>query len=93
MRSELTNSFLKGAVHLKQFSNKVVQVVAEEELKHRLEGPADTGCAGISHEQCAQVDGMMVEEVPDVAEAPAMVHRTSMLHCLMKNFQNMQCQP
>ena len=33
----------------------------EGQLKHRLEGPADTGGAGVSHEQCASIDGAPFE--------------------------------
>ena len=41
---------------------KAVPVVAARELQHRLEGPADTGCAGTMHEQCATIDGEDAEE-------------------------------
>ena len=36
-----------------------------EELKHRLEGPADTGCAGERHEQTVAVDGEGYLDVAD----------------------------
>ena len=29
----------------------------EGQLQHRLDGAADTGCTGVSHEQCASIDG------------------------------------
>ena len=41
---------------------QAVPVLAVAELQHRLEGPADTGCAGVSHEQCASIDGKIVVE-------------------------------
>ena len=37
----------------------------EGQLQHRLEGPADTGCAGVSHEQCASIDGAPYEAEAD----------------------------
>ena len=37
----------------------------EGQLQHRLEGPADTGCAGVSHEQCASIDGAAYEAEAD----------------------------
>ena len=42
---------------------QAVPVIAEEELQHRLEGPADTGCAGVSHEQFVSVDGVQCDGV------------------------------
>ena len=36
---------------------QAVPVVSEAELQHRLQGPADTGCAGVPHEQVAAIDG------------------------------------
>ena len=44
---------------------QAVPIVASEELKHRLEGPADTGCAGVLHEQAVRVDGEEVESASD----------------------------
>ena len=41
---------------------QAVPVLAAAELQHRLEGPADTGGAGVSHEQCASIDGEVVVE-------------------------------
>ena len=41
---------------------QAVPVLAAAELQHRLEGPADTGCAGVSHEQYASIDGEIVVE-------------------------------
>ena len=48
---------------------QAVPVVADGELQHRLEGPADTGCGGCSHEQVATVDGVQFEEEEDADEA------------------------
>ena len=44
---------------------QAVPVIAEGELHHRLKGPADTGCAGVSHEHIATVDGDEVSEDED----------------------------
>jgi len=44
---------------------QAVPVLATEELRHRLEGPADTGSAGTVHEQVSAVDGAAVEECSD----------------------------
>ena len=47
---------------------QAVPVVANAELQHRLEGPADTGGAGMAHEQFVSVDGIPVQE-EDAEEA------------------------
>jgi len=44
---------------------QAVPVLATQELQHRLEGPADTGCAGVAHEQVSAIDGRSVEECSD----------------------------
>jgi len=44
---------------------QAVPVLANTELKHRLEGPAETGSAGCPHEQIAAIDGTTVEECSD----------------------------
>ena len=41
---------------------QAVPVVGAGELQHRLEGPADTGHAGHTHEQCVNIDGEEVAE-------------------------------
>ncbi len=41
---------------------QAARVTMSAELQHRLEGPADAGCASMSAEQIAAVDGVEVEE-------------------------------
>ena len=40
-------------------------------MQQRLEGPADTGCAGVSHEQFVSIDGVQAEECADDDEDAA----------------------
>ena len=40
-------------------------MVAHGELKHRLDGPAETGDGGIAHEQALEVDGEQVGSASD----------------------------
>ncbi len=44
---------------------QAVPVLATGDLEHRLEGPADTGTAGVAHEQVSAIDGVEVEEASD----------------------------
>ena len=41
---------------------QATSVIAAGELQHRLEGPADTGSAGVAHERCVAIDGTEVAE-------------------------------
>ena len=50
---------------------QAVPVLAIDELQHRLEGPADTGCAGVTHEQFVSIDGVQTEECADDDEDAA----------------------
>ena len=57
---------------------QAVPIVASEELKHRLEGPADAGGAGVLHEHTVRVDGEEVEsdsgsDDGDPARAPVAI--------------------
>ena len=49
---------------------QAVPLEVSEELKCKLCGPADTGGAGVAHEQVAAVDGEAVEPAEDDEEPP-----------------------
>ncbi len=49
---------------------QAVPLDVSEFLKHRLSGPADTGVAGVEHEQVAAVDGEAVESDEEDDEDP-----------------------
>ena len=52
-----------------------VPVLATEELKQKLDGPADTGTAGLdAHERIAAIDGSKVEECSDEEGGTADMH-------------------
>ena len=54
---------------------QAVPIVTADALKHRLEGPADTGCAGLAAQRVVAVDGAGAEECDEDSEAdPAEYH-------------------
>ena len=54
--------FAEGGRTSEAVLQQAVPVVSNGELQHRLQGPADTGCAGVPHEQVATIDGDEVSE-------------------------------
>ena len=56
---------------------QAVPVTVTAELQHRLEGPADTGHAGVAHEQCVAVDGEQVAE-DDAEDADGADHHAAL---------------
>ena len=53
---------------------QATSVIATGELQHRLEGPADTGSAGVAHERCVAIDGTEVTECDEDCDALADHH-------------------
>ena len=47
------------------FAKRMQSRANNNPLQQRLEGPADTGCAGCSHEQVSAIDGMEAAETSD----------------------------
>ncbi len=62
------NEFAESGRSSEAVLQQAVPILATEELKHRLEGPADTGCAGERHEQTVAVDGEMAESDEEAEE-------------------------
>ena len=54
--------FAEGGRTSEAVLQQAIPVVSNGELQHRLQGPADTGCAGVPHEQVATIDGDEVSE-------------------------------
>ena len=53
--------FAEGGQPSAAVLQQAVPILAGEELAHRLEGPSDTGTAGIRHEQTLAIDGVAAE--------------------------------